>query len=361
VEQGFLAGLAAFRWVAWAWMAIVLMVSRTQLARPALAYVLAAAALAVTVACTGLLRSAPDALTRAPAVLIELATGLALVTADGWAYARGHAFSLGQSLGVAWPLAGILQAGVAWGTSGGAAAGVAMGAGRAVATFGNGVHAFTGEQVFSLVSTTVLYVSAGAVSGHIANLLRRAEREITASRAREEVGRTLHDGVLQTLAAIERRASDPALARLAREQERRLRDWLAGFSSGPRDLAAALRESAARFEDAFDGRVDVVVAGDMRAPPQDRIEALAGAVGEALQNAGKHGKANRVTVFVEPEDDAIFCAVKDDGSGFDPSSTREGMGISRSIRGRLADAGGRAEIESRPGGPTEVRLWVPSA
>jgi signal transduction histidine kinase len=36
------------------------------------------------------------------------------------------------------------------------------------------------------------------------------------------------------------------------------------------------------------------------------------------------------------------------------------MGLARSVRGRVAEVGGRVEIDSVPGWGTEVRLWVPS-
>jgi signal transduction histidine kinase len=193
-------------------------------------------------------------------------------------------------------------------------------------------------------------------------LLRRAEREISAARAREELARTLHDGVLQTLAVVERRADDPALARLAREQERELREYL--FGSGLAsigaggDLGSALRASAGRFEQSFGGRVDVLVADDLPDLGREAIDALAGAVGEALTNAGKHGAADRVTVFVEPAERGVFCSVKDNGRGFDIATTHEGIGLTRSIRGRLSEAGGRVEVRSRPGDGAEVCLWI---
>jgi signal transduction histidine kinase len=256
----------------------------------------------------------------------------------------------------------VLAAGVSGGPWFGAGAGIIMGGARALAAWGNGVQGFDGDRVLSLMTTSVLYVLAGAVAGHVTRLLRGAEREVSAARAREEVGRTLHDGVLQTLAVIERRADDPSLARLAREQERSLRDYIAGLrdTDADRTLVAALRKVAARFEDAFGGRTEVVVAEDVPHTDAPRAEALAGAAGEAIANAGKHGGARRVTVFVEPAPGGgVFCSVKDDGTGFDPSETREGLGISQSIRRRLAEIGGRVEIESRPGGPTEVRMWVP--
>jgi signal transduction histidine kinase len=89
------------------------------------------------------------------------------------------------------------------------------------------------------------------------------------------------------------------------------------------------------------------------------VEALSGAVSEALTNAGKHAQSQRVTVFVEPNDaGGLFCSVKDDGAGFDTRMTAPGVGIDRSIVGRMVEMGGRAEVLSRPGHGTEVCLWL---
>jgi signal transduction histidine kinase len=66
-----------------------------------------------------------------------------------------------------------------------------------------------------------------------------------------------------------------------------------------------------------------------------------------------------VVVYVEEDDDRrVFCSVKDDGPGFDPATTPPGVGISRSIRGRVEGIGGTVEIAASPGAGTEVRLWV---
>jgi signal transduction histidine kinase len=55
----------------------------------------------------------------------------------------------------------------------------------------------------------------------------------------------------------------------------------------------------------------------------------------------------------------VFCSIKDDGTGFDPARTEEGVGLSRSIRGRISEAGGRVDVLSRPGDGAEVCLWLP--
>jgi signal transduction histidine kinase len=350
-------------------MAVVLLLHRDQFERPALAITVAAVTLAWTVAATVLVERAPHTLEHPAAIIGELVLGGLLGLAGGLVYgdatSAAEAFSSVRTIGFAWPIVGIISAGVAFGGWWGLAAGIAVAAPRWVAPVlaGIGYGDFENGHWFSLASTTILYALSGAVAGYVTMLLRRAENEVAAVRARETVARTLHDGVLQTLAVIERRADDPALARLAREQERELREFLFGATSanGSRhDLGPRLRRAAARYEDNFGGRVDVVLAPDLPALDPERADALSGAVGEALANAGKHGAATRVTVYAEPaEAGGVLCSVHDDGRGYDPRTTAEGVGLSQSIRARMAEMGGRVEIESRVGAGTEVRLWLP--
>jgi signal transduction histidine kinase len=366
--RGLLTGIAAFRWLAWAWMAFVLLVSREDLegGRPWLAILLVSAALVVTGAAGVLVRTDPGRLLTTAFIVAELAVGLALGAGDDLSFGEPHP----QSLGSVWPLAGILTAGVRWAGRGGVIGGAVVGLGR---LFGELVQerdtspldpittAIGDLDLDALVtgtSTLVLYALAGGAAGYAAVKMREAERQISIVQAREEVARTLHDGVLQTLAVVQRRATDPDLARLARDQERELREYLFGAEPAGGDLGPRLRQAAARFEDHFGARAQVIVADDLPKLAGDRVEALAGAVSEALANAGKHGGARSVTVYAEPADEGgVFCSVKDDGAGFGPD-VAEGVGLTRSIRGRLAEVGGRVEIDGNPGHGTEVRLWV---
>ena len=357
-----LQGLAAFRWAAWAWMAFVFAVSWGSLARPALGIGLIALALVFTVAATLAWREDHRLLLRRPAVAVELTLGTALVAGDGVVRRAGEAFTTGQSIGSVWPLVGVLSAGVVAGPGGGMAAGVVVGVARFVSTLLNDVDGYDTGRVLSLTSTVFFYALAGGVAGYVHRLITEAREEVAAVRAREEVARTLHDGVLQTLALVERRATDPALSRLAREQERDLRAYLFGDRQAPpSDLGAALRKAAGRFEETYGGRATVLVPDDLPVLPPASVEALVGAVGEALTNAGKHGPAERVVVYVE-EDDAggVFCSVKDDGPGFDPTTTVPGIGITESIRGRVEAAGGSVDIAAVPGEGSEVRLRLPA-
>jgi signal transduction histidine kinase len=331
VERVVLAGLVALRWAAWAWMAFVLAISVHKLLRPWLAVALIAAAFAFTVAATIWVRTAPHLLVRTEVVAVELLLALALVLCDGWAYGAGHAFSTSQSIGSVWPLVAVLSAGVAFGKVAGGVSGALVGAARFGATLANGVRHFAGARTVSLASTTVFYVVAGVVAGYLMSLLNEAEHEIAEARAREDIARTLHDGVLQTLAVVERRSTDADLVRMAHEQDRALRRYLfgdGGPADGPLGLAASLRDAAARFEDRFGLRADVLVPPDLPLLDPAQVEAITGAASEAMTNAGKHARP------------------------------QAGVGLSRSITQRMAEAGGRAEVRSRPDQGTEVCLWL---
>lgn len=353
--RSLLNGLAVFRLLAWVWLAVLLVVDRDLLDRPVVATLLAGAAFAVTLAATGLGRTSLAALLHPGFVAAEVAVGVALSVGDAVVYDGPHS----QSLGSAWPLAGILTAGVGWGARGGAGAGIAVGAGRLFGDLLDPTVTWTDGDVTSAASTIVLYVLAGTVAGLAAARLRSAERTIASARAREEVARTLHDGVLQTLAVVQRRVDDPQLARLARDQEQELREYLfgTGTAEGGGDLGAELRAVARRVEQAHGLTVSVVVTEEIPLDA-DRRSALVGAVTEALNNAAKHAGASRVTVFAEPEGRGAFCSVKDDGQGFDPALVTRGQGLDRSIDARLAEVGGSVEVSGNPGHGAELRFRV---
>jgi hypothetical protein len=298
--------------------------------------------------------------------------GGALLVLDGAVFEEGHAFATSQNLAASWPLVAVLAAGVVWGPWLGIVAGAVVGAARLGGALANGVHSFDGSQVASLAATMVFYALAGGVAGWVGRLLRRVETEVLARRARDEVARTLHDTVLQTLALVERRtaASDPELAALALQADRELRTWMVtgrtgADDEGDREAIADLRTAlelavrAALRGSTLAAEVNVVDVG-APAPSQEVVERLTGAVREAAANAAKHAAATRLVVFAEVDDDgAVFVSVADDGRGFDVAATTPGHGIAGSIDGRVRELGGRTELVSRHGGGTEVRMWVP--
>ena len=90
------------------------------------------------------------------------------------------------------------------------------------------------------------------------------------------------------------------------------------------------------------------------------VGGIRGAVHEAITNASKHGEATRVVVCVDTDDrGAILCTVNDDGVGFDPATTTEGTGLTRSVRGRIEELGGTVQLTSRPGRGCDLAIRVP--
>ncbi|MGI8754912.1 MAG: sensor histidine kinase [Acidimicrobiales bacterium] len=352
LEWGVARGIAGFRWLALGWAATVLVLTRRDVGRPMLGAALLVVALVWTTVATEASIRRRTLLFHPAAIAVELVVGAAMLVSDGLVYDRVHS----QTMGSAWPLAGVLMAGVVGGPIGGVVAGAVLGTTR---WLGDLIAPFDPASTLALVSSGVLFTIAGAAAGAVMNRVRTAETVVAQARARDEVARTLHDGVLQTLAVVQRRTSDQELAALAREQELELRSFLAGDRTHAQDLGAALRHAAARAERHHGLRVDVLLVDeDHPAVDPSVVEALAGAVGEALTNAAKHGAAGRATVFADV-DDVAFVSVKDDGSGFDPSVVAAGLGTTGSIQGRLTAVGGATEIDARPGSGVEVRLTAP--
>ena len=69
---------------------------------------------------------------------------------------------------------------------------------------------------------------------------------------------------------------------------------------------------------------------------------------EALTNITKHAEASRVELRLVHRDDVVELSVSDNGVGFDPQDTGDGLGLV-GMRERVALAGGHLEITSAPG------------
>ena len=215
-----------------------------------------------------------------------------------------------------------------------------------------------------LLSTVVVVVGLALLSSPwwfaMATDLRAERRERIRSQERAEVAAHLHDSVLQTLALIQKAATEPAeVARLARGQERELRTWLYRARGGSgRSLEEALEAVGAEVEQDHGLPVEVVVVGDC--PTDERLTALVAATREAVVNAARHSGASVVQVFAEVEERQVSVFVRDRGHGFDPSAVGpDRHGLSGSVQGRMARHGGTARVRSSPGQGTEVHLVLP--
>ncbi|MFI5528086.1 MacS family sensor histidine kinase [Kitasatospora sp. NPDC051853] len=216
----------------------------------------------------------------------------------------------------------------------------------------------------------VLLMVAGCAIGYVIEIARAGESALTralqveaATRERERLSRDIHDGVLQVLALVQRREGDLGeLGRLAGEQERALRALMTGTQptapSADEDLSTLLARYA-------DDRVTVSAPATPVLLPAHAAAELTAAVGAAVDNVRRHaGPAAHAWILVEDEPDAVTVSIRDDGPGYAPHRLTEAeaagrLGVSQSIRGRLDDLGGTADLYSAPGEGVEVELRVP--
>ncbi|WP_256105010.1 ATP-binding protein [Streptomyces sp. ODS05-4] len=185
---------------------------------------------------------------------------------------------------------------------------------------------------------------------------------------RSEVAAHVHDSVLHTLTLIQRHADDGGeVRRLARAQERELRNWLyrpegtgKEEDDEPETLADAVKRTAAEVEDAHGVPLEVVVVGDC--PLDERLVAQLQAAREAMVNAAKYGGGGPVQVFAEVEGRTVFVSVRDRGPGFDLDSVpADRMGVRESVIGRMRRNGGTARVRTAVGEGTEVELEMERA
>ena len=74
----------------------------------------------------------------------------------------------------------------------------------------------------------------------------------------------------------------------------------------------------------------------------------------------KHAGVSEISVLVRVAEDRATVFVRDRGVGFDPAAVPpDRAGLRDSISGRLARAGGRVVIDTRPGEGTDIEMSVP--
>jgi signal transduction histidine kinase len=214
--------------------------------------------------------------------------------------------------------------------------------------------------LFALVALAGVGLALAPVLWRMFTQLRSEREGRIRERERAELAAMIHDQVLHTLALIQRNAGDTkAVLRLARGQERTLRNWLYKSTASPTEkLSAALEQVAAEVEDTYAIAVETVIVGDVDV--DEPVGAVVASSREALVNAGRHAKVATVSLYAEVEPECISVFVRDRGVGFDLAAVDEDRhGVRGSIFGRMARHGGKAEIRSEPGDGTEVRLTMP--
>jgi signal transduction histidine kinase len=173
----------------------------------------------------------------------------------------------------------------------------------------------------------------------------------------------LHDTVLQVLEYLATggygECMDPQrMMKVAARAADELREAIDGplDAAAPSAFSTAIAEvvAEARAMSNIDVRLDLDELADDVEPAVGRE--IVAVVREALTNTRKHSGATTAYVECTAADGQLEVRVVDDGTGFDPHTVREGMGMRCSMRERMARCGGSVAIASTPGRGVLIRI-----
>ena len=242
------------------------------------------------------------------------------------------------------------------------------------------------EWPLMIVIAAIVAVMADRLSStsrHYAELYRQAsDRLLTAQEGeRKRLGRDLHDGVGQTLAAVVLTldaaesvlwAEDRPPSAMARGTIGRAQELAAIALEETRDVAHRLRPdrlvetglvaATARIAAAAGGRIAVSADERLRRPgllePEDEMNVYR-IVQEAVANALRHAAARTIRIEFTTSGDRLVVSVVDDGVGFDPGTTAHtGLGLA-GMKERAIVLRSRLSVWSSLGRGTRISLAVP--
>lgn len=247
---------------------------------------------------------------------------------------------------------------------------------------------------FADMLTLVVFLSTAIITGQLASTLRqRAEQarsrerelrslyeqaqELAALQERQRLARELHDSVSQALygislgihTALELQERDPpqatasleyaiALTEAGLAEMRALIFELRPESLESEGLVAALIKQVAVLRT----RYKLTVEADLGEEPTLSLEqknALYRIAQEACHNIVKHARASTVTLRLVEQKNLVLLEVRDNGRGFDPTSSFPGHLGLHSMQERIAKVDGTLTIESAPEEGTCIRVQVP--
>jgi signal transduction histidine kinase len=185
--------------------------------------------------------------------------------------------------------------------------------------------------------------------------------------------RNIHDGAQQQLVAL---AVKLRLARtMAEKDAQKTTEMLESLQGEATDALENLRDlargiypplladqglAAALGAQARKSAVPVSVEADgVGRYPQEVEAAVYFCALEALQNIAKYANASSASLRLTSSNGDLRFEVVDDGTGFDPASTRYGSGL-QGMADRLDAVGGRLRVRSAPGSGTSVVGSVPA-
>jgi signal transduction histidine kinase len=223
-----------------------------------------------------------------------------------------------------------------------------------------------------------LLVIGGPIVGFMCQSLQEmaterdvAERSAAIAVERARLARAVHDGVLQVLALVQRRGRElggeaAVLGELAGQQERELRGLIRAQDSVDTTRRAELVDVVPELVRLEDRTVTVSTPGTPVELPGDTAHELLAVARACLENVRLHvGDDAPAWVLLQAFPDRVELSVRDDGPGIPAGRLEEAagqgrLGVTESIRGRIADLGGTAELATGSFG-TEWEFVVPRA
>jgi signal transduction histidine kinase len=235
-----------------------------------------------------------------------------------------------------------------------------------------------GAATFDAEDQELIELLAAHASIAITNArLYEQSRELSILSERNRLALELHDVVSQKLFSVmltaeaaatqmdrdlvAARAQIERLRELAREALDELRALILGLRPPEleRDgLEGALRKEVEMIGAVHGTNVELQIEPGFSIETGDREAALLRIAHEALHNAVRHARAERVTVRVGGAGGGLVVEVTDDGIGFDPDRPdlrSMHLGLT-SMEERARELRGRLRIHSKPGTGTTVRI-----
>ena len=220
------------------------------------------------------------------------------------------------------------------------------------------------------------FATQAAIAIEHARLYQRAQ-SIAIDAERQRLARELHDSVTQELYSLTLMTNGLKLLAEKGELEQvrtGLQDLQALTKQALRDtrllthqlrpsllkdlgLIAALQHRLSIVEQRAGVKATFTVAGDLNLSPVVE-EHLFQIAQEALNNALRHARANRVQVDLVAQDGTVALTIRDDGVGFDPAQAPSGLGLGH-LAERAGIIGGQLTLQSQPGEGTTVEVRLP--
>jgi len=169
-------------------------------------------------------------------------------------------------------------------------------------------------------------------------------RKLSQLEERQQIAAEMHDGLAQTLnylglkvetavGSLATGRGDDVIDQLQHlratidQASQEVRQFIARPQQGirpPQALEDRLAEMTVEFRVESGPAVDLLIRSQSPLPlPHDQTEQVVRVVREALLNASRHARAERIVVCLELQGGQAVVSVEDDGGGFDPQASSD--------------------------------------